>query len=1182
MKFKLWFVSVLIALRVCADPAPYPLAINRLSVAPPALAPFQSAEFKVRITFSDGDTGLNATNCTPFLFYAASEYSASIVTAACVWVTQSLGVCDAVWSPSDLNTNGSGWMYGVGVRNASGNPIVYQHGKFSITADPYASGAGPVLWTSIIDWSKYTFQNVGHLVVAGSGLSASTNIDGSVTLTATGIAETDPIWGAVSNSVRSGAALGATALQAEADPIWSVVSNTTPRLAYWTGAVSDDVGNAANWLGGIVPNGSMAAIIDITRFPSMAFPIVGTITAKTVLCFENPLTPNIVMACNVQGDVVCRGAAGVGGLGAESKVIYGSLYCYDRSGTSPMLTVKGNVYLHDLSELAATVEGDLYVYGSSTDRSAAVKGVTKYYDTPTKTPTDRQDIYSEDGFGGRKWFWQDSTLFLDTYSNIVYASFYGGSGTGAFATATQGALADSALQSESDTLESVVARGGTVISNAVTIDSANARTNTIGGYLTKLGARVQEGISTIANASGSHSEGSDTQATNGSAHAEGGNTIAGGQYSHAEGLSTIASGTATHSAGFRAIASNNYSYVWSDGLSYGSHGTNSYNINAYGGLWMGQYRIADIDGLLYSGGNVVLTNYTETDPIALTALSQHSTNNLAHSIMARASVVATQVWDQVQYPLALTNNGDTYTIGITDATASNHPVTLRQLQEAGAIQKTYTLWPNSNCTLIAGAKTMRGSTEGTNPGGYWTNNIPSNKHYTAFCSSASGITQIKAGSTITIVADMSSTSGGGDAQSQAAEIYFRGTNGVEREITPVSGTLSQVISTRIAYIFQLITPPTNINLTADGSDSLVLKFKSSGVVSAPDLIIYGGTVSFPVSSGQYTLTTTFNAFTNTALLKSGGTMDAGAVVNFNGGAITNLSTLAAVTNRMSVIQPIDSAGLVIKNENGSTNIISVDSVTPFTTGLIGRVGIGSVAVPSNSLHIVGNLDGTNSPSKGGFLVFGVNGEDGIGISTENTLRFAINNAYAWSMTSTTISGGNYSIQLFDGPVSATAPILRYNSDNNTGYGFNGADSLALIAGGAMRLQITNNMATFNLPVTMTNNLTVLGTTTLSPNVGTYPMPYAVSNALTLANGMYQAIDLTSQGASTLYLPASPTNVTQVLYVEVNPSTNSFTLALAGLIPVTTNNGYFAPPASTVTVLECYKPFNFNGWRVRSR
>ena len=118
----------------------------------------------------------------------------------------------------------------------------------------------------------------------------------------------------------------------------------------------------------------------------------------------------------------------------------------------------------------------------------------------------------------------------------------------------------------SDTLQSVVNRGGTVISNIVTIDSANLRTNIFGGLLTILGQRVQEGSGTQATGLLSHAEGDQSIARGYASHAEGGSTVAGifafgGDYSHAEGSSTKAQGFGAHAEGQLTIASNNAAHA---------------------------------------------------------------------------------------------------------------------------------------------------------------------------------------------------------------------------------------------------------------------------------------------------------------------------------------------------------------------------------------------------------------------------------------------------------------------------------------------------------------------------------------------------------------------------------------------------------------------------------------------
>ena len=152
-----------------ADPAPYPLAIDSQTGTPPDLKMYQANARTIRVSFSDGGTALNASNCTPFLYWAESEYSTAIVTSSWSWVTQSLGVVDMTWSPSALNTNGVGWIYGVGLRNNDDNPIVYQHGTFEIVADPYATGAASITWSSNVNLSLYTYTGTIPSVNVGAG-----------------------------------------------------------------------------------------------------------------------------------------------------------------------------------------------------------------------------------------------------------------------------------------------------------------------------------------------------------------------------------------------------------------------------------------------------------------------------------------------------------------------------------------------------------------------------------------------------------------------------------------------------------------------------------------------------------------------------------------------------------------------------------------------------------------------------------------------------------------------------------------------------------------------------------------------------------------------------------------------------------------------------------------------------
>lgn len=270
--------------------------------------------------------------------------------------------------------------------------------------------------------------------------------------------------------------------------------------------------------------------------------------------------------------------------------------------------------------------------------------------------------------------------------------------------------------------------------------------------------------------------------------------------------------------------------------------------------------LAGVNYLSPSGSGSGLTGITATqvgavstnDARYLAAVTNGQTNvTLAGTITATGGNVLTNGGPvAVLAAGALQRSGDTATGELKglDGTTSNSFVTLRQLQEAASIYKTWQFWPASNSTVLAGAKAMRTIDEGAPPSGSWTNSIPSNNHYTVFCSKPLGTTSFKSG-LWQVNVTMRRTSGGGDALSESVEFYTRGTNGVEVEITPVTGTQPQVLgATDLEYIYTLNV--TN-NQSTLATDSFLVKFKSSGRSGAPSLIISSGFVSVPIPSTQY-------------------------------------------------------------------------------------------------------------------------------------------------------------------------------------------------------------------------------------------------------------------------------------------------------------------------------------------
>jgi hypothetical protein len=155
---------------------------------------------------------------------------------------------------------------------------------------------------------------------------------------------------------------------------------------------------------------------------------------------------------------------------------------------------------------------------------------------------------------------------------------------------TAGAAAGlTALQAEADTFQSVVTRGGTVTSGDVTIDAANARTNTYGGHTANMAARLQQSGCAATGPGGSTALGESSTASGLSG------ATALGSFTTASGLSgatalgsftTASGGFGATALGFYAIAEHNSSFVWSYGVPnpYGSHGDGTFNINPIGGL----------------------------------------------------------------------------------------------------------------------------------------------------------------------------------------------------------------------------------------------------------------------------------------------------------------------------------------------------------------------------------------------------------------------------------------------------------------------------------------------------------------------------------------------------------------------------------------------------------------------
>ncbi len=232
MKHTIWILTLIAAVASAwAQPAPYPLRINsRAATAPPATV-FAGSEHRFELRFTDDATASDYTGHDPFLVWwsaAATGYVAAAITQT----SPTAGVATATFTGTDLNYAAGRYTYEAGFRTG-GVTRVSRQGVLTIIGSLAGTGAELPAFASPLNWSIYTeyigTATHGPYLFDASTFTTSVDATGRVTVVGPGaVAETDPIWGAVSNTVTTGAALGATALQSftELDPLWVAVSNT--------------------------------------------------------------------------------------------------------------------------------------------------------------------------------------------------------------------------------------------------------------------------------------------------------------------------------------------------------------------------------------------------------------------------------------------------------------------------------------------------------------------------------------------------------------------------------------------------------------------------------------------------------------------------------------------------------------------------------------------------------------------------------------------------------------------------------------------------------------------------------------------------------------------------------------------------------------------------------------------
>ena len=139
--------------------------------------------------------------------------------------------------------------------------------------------------------------------------------------------------------------------------------------------------------------------------------------------------------------------------------------------------------------------------------------------------------------------------------------------------------------------------------------SGNFRANASGSSTTASGDYGANANGYIATASGDYGANANGYSTTASgangANANGRNAQALGESSTALGTDAIASAIYAQAFGHSSVASNSYSFVWSDGVAYGSHDTNAFNVHARGGIYLE-------GGPIYGNGSSITGCYAQT------------------------------------------------------------------------------------------------------------------------------------------------------------------------------------------------------------------------------------------------------------------------------------------------------------------------------------------------------------------------------------------------------------------------------------------------------------------------------------------------------------------------------------------------------------------------------------------
>jgi hypothetical protein len=169
-----------------------------------------------------------------------------------------------------------------------------------------------------------------------------------------------------------------------------------------------------------------------------------------------------------------------------------------------------------------------------------------------------------------------------------------------------------------------------------------------------------EGNNTTASGGSSHAEGNGATASGNNSHAEGSGTAT-GLYAHAEGSGTIATNY-SHAAGQNAKATNINTFVWSDGVTFGSTTTRQFSVFATNGIRLLGGQISG-NGAGLTNITGVSTNFTTTsNPTNAYGAGTLYTNLTGQKALLVGSVVQIGSGSAI---LTYTNNGVGYRLPIS-------------------------------------------------------------------------------------------------------------------------------------------------------------------------------------------------------------------------------------------------------------------------------------------------------------------------------------------------------------------------------------------------------------------------------------------------------------------------------------------------------------------------------------